>query len=156
MRFNKYPKFEFVDTARKRSAIARKHKKECEKYPLLNLIGEIETPNVDEIMEQRKKQHAIDDINDRRRHAADWKRVRNLLRLHPEKKAIYFYWQTYSLTATPVYLLSLINQWEDRKRDRVDAEKRMNEFRRQRGESDIPENKSLFLFLKRVNDANPI
>lgn len=147
MRFNKHPRFEFTDTHQKRAAIRRRHKREVTKYPLLDFIGEIPPVDEDREMDARRRKHAADDVHDRRRHAADWRKARRLLREHDEKDGILWYWQTYSLTANPVMLLDLIHNWPQMKASRLEAEQRMNAFRRERGDADLPAYKSLTVFL---------
>lgn len=148
MRFNKHPRFEFTDTNQKRAAIRRRHKREVAKYPLLDFIGEIPPVDEDKEIDARRRKHATDDLHDRSRHAANWRKARRLLRAHAEKDGILWYWQTYSLTANPVMLLDLIHNWPQMKASRLAAEQRMNEFRQKRGDSELPASKSLTMFLE--------
>lgn len=114
MRFNRYGRYEFRDTARKRAAFARKQKAEREAFPLFaDQIAEKQI-GVDEEMASRWRNWDRQQAKSRQRLAEKWREARRRLRSYPddERKALLGYWQRCTWPGDPTYLLSMLHMYD--------------------------------------------
>ena len=114
MRFNRFGRFEFTDTNRKRAAFARKQKKERESLPLFAEQIASEQIDVDEEMRHRAELWVTRQAQDRSRRANDWRRARAKLRSYPETeyRELFNFWQRCPYPADPTYLLTMMHSYD--------------------------------------------
>lgn len=115
MRFNRYGRYEFNDTHRKRLAFERKKRKERERYPLFaDEIAESQT-DVDTEMAQRQTNWIKHEIADRARRAIKWREARARLATYPEPERgkLLAYWQRCGWPGDPTYLLSMLHMYDN-------------------------------------------
>lgn len=131
MRFKRVERFPFVDTPRKRAALARKQQRERDALPLF--AGEIadEQPGPDEVMASRAKAWAAQEAAMRARDAGDWRRARAKLASYPEpaRTALRDYWQVCGWPATGSYLLTMLNMHDTGRLEAVDRQLEMEKGR---------------------------
>jgi hypothetical protein len=112
MRFRRWPKpSAFLDTSRKRAALARSQQNARERLPLLApLIAEAQPP-VDVVMAQRAVHWTVQQRADRDRRALNWRRARQAIagRDAPTRALLYGLWRDCPYPADPVYLLDLLH-----------------------------------------------
>lgn len=119
MRFKKLDRYEFQDTRRKRLAYARKLRRELERYPLFADELSAKQLPVDDEMMARARRWAEQEIRERKRRAADWRRARQKLRGYPGpvKAALKRKWQQCDWPADPAYLLSMMHMYDNGRLD---------------------------------------
>lgn len=125
MRFQRLERHEFQDTKLKRLAYARKLRREIDRHPLFAEEISAQQKPVDDEMMARARRWAEQEIRDRNRQAADWRRARQKLRSYPGpvKAAIKHKWQHCEWPANPKYLLSMMHMYDN---GRLDIENRGN------------------------------
>ncbi len=115
MRFKRLPRYEFIDSTRRRAAVLRKQAKERESCPLFAEQIAEEQPEVDAVMEARRVAWVEQEARDRQRQADDWRRGRAKMRQYPEsiQAALMFYWNNHRwLPGTPVYFLDMMHMYD--------------------------------------------
>lgn len=117
MKFQRYHRFQFQDTPRKRAAFFTKQRHEREAAPLFaEQIAEDQAtrPGVDEVMQHRAKSFAEREIESRNHRASKWREARAKIEAHeePTRTAIRKLWADAPYPADPAYLLSMIHDIE--------------------------------------------
>jgi urease accessory protein UreF len=115
MRFTKFETVEFRDTARKRSAYARKMRLEREALPLFADEIASEQIDADTEMAGRAARWSTRQRLDREHRAAKWREGRRKLRAYaaPVRAQLLAYWQSCRWPADPVYLLSMLHMFKE-------------------------------------------
>jgi hypothetical protein len=113
MRFQRISEHEpFRDTARKRAALARKQKRERDSLPLLaDQIAETQ-PDADTVMRERDRRWEADEIERRKRRAADWRRARARLFILGDnnRRVVREVWAVAPYPATPTYFIDMLDR----------------------------------------------
>lgn len=132
MRFNRYGRFEFKDTERKRAAFARKQRKERESLPLFAEQIAAEQIGVDEAMRLRSAGWDRHQREGRQRRAADWRRARARLNSYPaeQRKQLLAFWQRCPYPGDPSYLLTMLHSFDNGRLDMNPPTVRMTEENR--------------------------
>lgn len=114
MRFQRYGKFEFRDTSRKRAAFARKQKAEREALPLFSDQIAADQISVDAEMEARRQQWVRHQAIDRKRRADKWREARQRLNGYQEpiRGSLLGYWQRCKWPGDPCYFLSMLHMYD--------------------------------------------
>jgi len=114
MKFNKRPRYPFRDTARKRSFIPIKNRREQEKLPLFaELIAESQNHDVDAIMADRADRWGAAEARERSERAKKWIDLRRHLRLLPDRERLAFlaYYYRVRFPLDPGYLHSVLHDF---------------------------------------------
>lgn len=124
MRFIHRPRYDFVDTPRKRSAFFAKQRRERESLPLFSdQIAEEQAkrPDVDEVMSERAQKWFEFEQKDRLYHAKKWREGRAKLFAYGDniRAAIRAIWKECPYPADPSYFLTFLHMIET---DRIDIE----------------------------------
>jgi len=114
MRFHRFGKYDFRDTARKRAAFARKQKAEREALPLFAGQVAAEQIDVDEEMTAPRLQWERQQATDRKRRADKWREARRRLNDYqePVRGVLLAYWQGCKWPADPSYFLSMLHMYD--------------------------------------------
>lgn len=112
MRFRPWPRpTSYDDTPRKRAALARKQRLQCDKHPLLaELIAE-QQPSADDEMARRAERWALSQQADRDRRARLWRDSRARLTAYDPslRRLLIELWRGCPYPADPSYLLDLLH-----------------------------------------------
>jgi hypothetical protein len=112
MRFRRWPRvLAYEDTPRKRAALARSQRAQCEKLPLLrDLIAE-QQPSAEAEMTRRAAWWPKAQQGSRDRRAADWRRARRRLAGYGAnlRRVLIALWRDCPYPADPAYLLDLLH-----------------------------------------------
>lgn len=130
MRFNRCGRTEFIDTPRKRAALARKQQAERDALPLFAVSIAAEQSDADTVMARRAESWLNSQARMRERYAADWRRARTKLATYPEpaRSALRAYWQRCGWPATGSYLLSMLHMFDTGRLDAVSCFLETGEF----------------------------
>ena len=112
MRFAPAPRpKEYEATARKRSAVLIRQRKDREKLPLFGELIRETQADPDEVLRDRADSILRNQIDKRQRAAADWVRGRAAMRAlpEPERGAFLRYWNRLKSPANGSYLLTYLN-----------------------------------------------
>jgi hypothetical protein len=103
----------FQDTSRKRSALARKQRKEREKFPLFSDVIAEGQPDADTVMELRAIQWDQWQQSYRDDRAAKWREARKRLATYGDnlRPRLRHLWNTSPYPKTPVYLLDMLHSF---------------------------------------------
>lgn len=121
MRFKRRDRCPFNDTPRKRAALERKQRNEREALPLFAAQVAAEQSSADDIMAARAKSWDRAEREGRARDASDWRRARAKLASYPpeEARALRSYWAINQWPGTAIYLLSMMNMFDNGRLDAV-------------------------------------
>lgn len=125
MRFDRYYKGDFNETAMKRAAAKRALLKQVESMPLFAKEVASTQPSVDSIMKDRSLEFAHGLAIDRKRVADKWLCARYLLRRLPDADAqlLRDYWQTCKWPGTPSYFLNMLDMFNRNKLPGLEKER---------------------------------
>lgn len=116
MRFKRYFKDDYRDTPRKRAAVLRKQRAECEAFPLFaDQIAAVQ-PDVDSVMERRRLAWTIQTRKDRAYRAMKWRQGRERLRQYPVpvRNQLLAYWNSHVwLPGDPSYFLDMMFMYDN-------------------------------------------
>ena len=117
MRFQRYHRFEFKDTPRKRAAFFAKQRREREAMPLFAeeiAQEQAQRPGVEEVMEQRAVSSAQHEQERRNQRASKWREARKKLESYDDNKRglIRNLWAEAPYPADPTYLLGMLHDIE--------------------------------------------
>lgn len=103
----------FQDTSRKRSALARKQRKEREKFPLFSVVIAEGQPEADTVMEKRAIQWDQWQQSYRDDRAAKWREARKRLAEYDDnlRPRLRHLWNTSPYPKTPAYLLDMLHSY---------------------------------------------
>lgn len=117
MRFQRYDRYEFQDTPRKRAAFFAKQRREREAMPLFSEMiaqEQRQRKNVDEVMQQRAESFAkrTQEVRDHR--ARKWREARARIASYdePARTIIRKFWNDAPYPATAEYLLGMLHDIE--------------------------------------------
>lgn len=115
MRFSRFGQYEFQDTNRKRAAVLRRNRLECERHPLFadEIAATQETP--DQAMDSRREIWTRRQAECRLVRARQWREARAQLRTYDavDRMALLAYWRRCSWPADPEYVVSMLKMYED-------------------------------------------
>ena len=117
MKFQRYHRFEFTDTPRKRAAFFVKQRHERESLPLFaEQIAEDQAtrPGIDEVMQERAVSAAQYEQKWRDHRASKWREARKRLASYDDDKRaiVRKLWADAPYPADPVYLLGMLHDIE--------------------------------------------
>lgn len=114
MRFTRFGQYEFQDTNRKRAAVLRRNRLECERHPLFadEIAATQDTP--DQAMDSRREIWTRRQAESRLVRARHWREARAQLRVYDadDRLGLLAYWQRCSWPADPEYLVSMLQMYE--------------------------------------------
>ncbi|WP_298938336.1 hypothetical protein [uncultured Ruegeria sp.] len=121
MRFKHWPRHEFNDTSRKRSALRRKQRLEREALPLFAEQICEEQPSEDQVMQDRAQQWVSQEVKSRSERAANWRNARRTLDGMPLRTRYILRraWNCAPYPADPGYLLGFLHSYNT---GRIDIE----------------------------------
>lgn len=114
MRFIRSARHPFTDTARKRSALARRQTADREALPLFAAEIAARQKSPDDVMQARAKAWAAHEAHSRQRRADQWRRARRLIDAMPprQRRRVRAAWDGAPYPADPVYLLDFLHSLE--------------------------------------------